>query len=178
MLWICIDTDGISKRQWILSTPSLNVQWHLDVTPCKENQESLGFWIPLSGFRILCQWNLDSEFQSFARFRIPWAEFRSPKPRIPDYFTKRLIPYANYNHIYFIDSSLTSWIEGKKPWNLSLGPDMSPSHSCAWRISLLTGKSLKQYIHLSSNSVLDDWLPDETPSREFFCKRQYGIEIQ
>ena len=40
------------------------------------------------GFQTLdssfCQWNLDSVFQSLVSFRIPWAVFRIPKPRIPD----------------------------------------------------------------------------------------------
>ena len=41
-----------------------------------------------SGFQILdsslCQWNLDSGFQSLVGFQIPWAVFRIPKSRIPD----------------------------------------------------------------------------------------------
>lgn len=53
---------------------------------------------------------------------------------------------------------LTSWTEGTKPRNLSLGPDISPSHFWEWMISLLTGKSLKQYMHLSITSALADWL--------------------
>lgn len=69
---------------------------------------------------------------------------------------------------------LTSCTEGKKPWNLSLGPDMSPSHFCEWRISLLTGKSLKQYIHLSSNSSLDDWLLAEASSCATKNRLQFG----
>ena len=47
------------------------VDW---IAPCKENQDSLGFWTPRSGFRIpgsrfwiLCQWKLDSGFQSLMR---------------------------------------------------------------------------------------------------------------
>ena len=40
------------------------------------------------GFQTLdssfCQWNLDSVFQSLVGFRIPWAVFRIPKPRISD----------------------------------------------------------------------------------------------
>ena len=48
-------------------------------TPCKVIEDSLGSWIPGVGFRIPCQWNLDSRFQSLAGFRIPWAEFRIPK---------------------------------------------------------------------------------------------------
>ena len=49
-------------------------------------QDSLGFWIPRCGFlipgikfRIPCQWNLDSGFQSLAGFRTSWAELRIPK---------------------------------------------------------------------------------------------------
>ena len=34
------------------------------IAPCKGIQDSLGFWVPVPGFRILCQWNLDSGFQS------------------------------------------------------------------------------------------------------------------
>ena len=56
---------------------------------CKEMQDNLGFWIPRCGFlipgiefRIPCQWNLDSRFQSLAGFRISWAEFRIPKSRM------------------------------------------------------------------------------------------------
>ena len=45
-----------------------------------------------SGFHVLdspiCQWNLDSGFQSLVGFRIPWAVFRIPKPRIPDSISK------------------------------------------------------------------------------------------
>ena len=40
-----------------------------------------GFQIPGTGFRILCQWNLDSRFQSVVGFRVPLAVFRIPKPR-------------------------------------------------------------------------------------------------
>ena len=45
-----------------------------------------------SGFQVLdspiCQWNLDSGFQSLVGFRIPRAVFRIPKPRIPDSISK------------------------------------------------------------------------------------------
>ena len=61
------------------------------ITPYKEIQDSLGFWIPRCGFRIpevldssFCQWNLNSGFQSLVGFRTPWAVFRIPKTRISD----------------------------------------------------------------------------------------------
>ena len=51
------------------------------VAPYKEIQDSPGLWIPCrrfqipaTGFRILCQWNLDSGFQN-AGFRIPQEQF-------------------------------------------------------------------------------------------------------
>ena len=43
----------------------------------------LGFWILDTGLRILCEWNLDSRFQSLVRFRIPRAVLQISKPRIP-----------------------------------------------------------------------------------------------
>ena len=65
-------------------------------------QDSLKFWIqryglqiPGNGFWIFCQWNLNSGFQSLVGFRIPWAEFRIPKTRIPIFS----IPKAQISHI-------------------------------------------------------------------------------
>ena len=63
--------------------------------PCRLIQDSLdwteldwipgcGFRIPGTGFRILCQWNLDSRLQSLVGFRVRLASFRTPKPRVPD----------------------------------------------------------------------------------------------
>ena len=43
-----------------------------------------GFWIPGIGYRIPCQWALDSRYQSLAGFQILWTELRTPKPGIPD----------------------------------------------------------------------------------------------
>ena len=45
-----------------------------------------------SGFQVLdsslCQWNLDSGFQSLMEFGIPWAVFQIQKPKIPDFTYK------------------------------------------------------------------------------------------
>ena len=43
----------------------------LTIAPCKEIQDSLGFWVPVPGFRIICQWNLDSGFQSLSDSGFP-----------------------------------------------------------------------------------------------------------
>ena len=54
-------------------------------------QYILGFWnprrgfrIPVTEFRILWQWNVDSELQSLVRFRTPCAVFLIPKPKTLD----------------------------------------------------------------------------------------------
>ena len=41
-----------------------------------------GFRNSGTGFRILCQWNLDSGFESLVGFRSPWVVFRIPQAKI------------------------------------------------------------------------------------------------
>ena len=52
-----------------------------------------------SGFQVLdsslCQWNLDSGFQSLEGFRTPRAAFRIPKPRIP-YSASTIFPDSSF----------------------------------------------------------------------------------
>ena len=53
-----------------------------------------GFWIPLCGFQIpitgfqSLSKEIGFRIPKFAGFRIPWAVFRIPKPRIPDSTSK------------------------------------------------------------------------------------------
>ena len=61
-----------SAPRWAVCSPNFR-----QVAPCKEIQDTLGFWFPRHGyrilgakFRILCQVNLDSGFQSLLGFRI------------------------------------------------------------------------------------------------------------
>ena len=65
------------------------------VSQSKGIQDSLEYWIPChrlripgTGFRILCQWNLDPGFQSLEGFQSPWDVLQIPKPRIPDSTSK------------------------------------------------------------------------------------------
>ena len=54
-----------------------------------------GFRIPNTGLQI-CKWNLDSGFQSLARFRIPGAVFRIPQANtfwVPDCTTKSFLDF-------------------------------------------------------------------------------------
>ena len=55
---------------------------------CKRIHDSLGFWMPGTGFEILSQWKLQSSFQSLEGFRISCAVLRIPKPRISDLTTQ------------------------------------------------------------------------------------------
>ena len=53
----------------------------------------LGFWIPSRGFRITCQWNLDSGFLELN------SGFQSPGVQIPEAKTSRIpefgLPYMS-----------------------------------------------------------------------------------
>ena len=60
------------KSKETRSTIQKFCQWGF--APCKVIQDSPGFWILHCGFRIACQWNLDSTFQSLACFWIPLAK--------------------------------------------------------------------------------------------------------
>ena len=68
-----IENRRFSDRAWF--------DWHF--ASCKGIQDSLGFWIPCRGFRIPV-----TGFQSLVGFRILWAVFWIPKPRIPDSTSK------------------------------------------------------------------------------------------
>ena len=58
----------------------------------KGYQDSLGFWIPDTGFMILWQWNLDSASQSLVGFRIPQTKISW----IPE---KDVFLYLGWKHI-------------------------------------------------------------------------------
>ena len=77
---------------------------------CEGIQDSLGFWIPRHGFPvldsgILCPWNLDSWVQLLVEFRIPWAVFRIPKPRIPILQAKNF-PHTRFRKRKVLDSGI------------------------------------------------------------------------
>ena len=50
-------------------------------------------WIPVF---VIGTWILDSGFQSLVRFRIPWAVFRIPKPRVRG-STSKICPDSYFN---------------------------------------------------------------------------------
>ena len=70
------------------NTLCLSPRFCISFDPCKEIQDSLGFWFPRrgflisgTGFRILCPWNLDSGYQSSvdSRFLELYSRFQSPR---------------------------------------------------------------------------------------------------
>ena len=71
-----------------------------------------GFHVVDSRFQVLdsslCQWNLDSGFQSLVGFRIPWAVFRIPKPGIPDSISK-IFPVSGFSYVGWTCLSKTGW---------------------------------------------------------------------
>ena len=63
--------------------------------PCKVIQDSLGFWIPRCGFQIpstrfliFLSVKVGYRFPMSVGFQIPLAEYRIPKPSIPDFAGK------------------------------------------------------------------------------------------
>ena len=61
-----------------------------------------GFRIPGTAYQILCQWNVDSGFQTVAQFRIPitYPGFQSPGLRIPQ---AKIIQIADFSSKFFRD---------------------------------------------------------------------------
>ena len=74
-----------------------NRQWKKWFAPWKAIQASLGFWILATGLRILCQWNLDSRFQSLVRFRIPRTVFLISKPTVPHSISMADFPDSGFH---------------------------------------------------------------------------------
>ena len=106
--------------------------WHSSNIRCIN--ENLGFWIARCGFRILCcrsrmagtgfsipcPWNVDSRFQSLARFRASYIE-QAPAVQKLDNAIHRINPYPvdsaiGFAHIYPLDSEFIRWIELSILW--------------------------------------------------------------
>ena len=61
-------------------------------------------WIPD------CQWDVDFGFRSLPGFRIPWAVFRIPKPRIPDSTSKNFPNSLSWSYTNWIFSWMSAII--------------------------------------------------------------------
>ena len=85
------DSDNNQKRKKLSVINPTNMtrklfgkEWILTAL-CKGIQ-GRGFRIPGTPIQILCQWNVDSGFQTVAEFWIPiaYSGFQSPRLRIPE----------------------------------------------------------------------------------------------
>ena len=132
------------------------LNWLYLSASCKVIQDSLGFWIPrhgfripATGFRVLCQWNLDSRYQSLVGFQIPGAVFWIPKPRILDYTSKfsLILDFKNPHSLTWAIPYLTQrerWRPRHKKtstgsWyflSCALTPDSKNSYSGSWNKAL------------------------------------------
>ena len=81
------------RKEWFVHATAREDNWN-HVIPLLSVSKRCGFQIPGFGFRIPLSlklgfpyslWlELEFKIQSLSRFRIPWAEIRIPKARIPD----------------------------------------------------------------------------------------------
>ena len=94
--------------------------------PGKGIQDSLDSGFHGDRFRILCQWNLYSRFQSLAAFQNPWAVFWIPEPRISNSTSKDfpssisaidiLSTFLRANRLEILDRIVT-WIQVNESYN-------------------------------------------------------------
>ena len=91
---------------------------------CYEHSElfSFGFWIPRSGFRITCQWNLDSEFlKRNSWFHNPGFRNSTSGKKFPGF---RNVDYRTWDEtISFLESNFTYIgysTEAKRLWKYRL----------------------------------------------------------
>ena len=117
---------------------------------CKVNKFSphVRFWIPLrlfqitgTGFRICCQWKMNSELQSVVGFWIPWAGFQIPKPRIPNTTMKKFPGFRiRQATIRFLLESGFSWVESLERFRITITLKTSQS---SWQSLKLLTKDLE-----------------------------------
>ena len=88
-----LDTSGTKTfvKQEALSKNNTEIISEITLSSDEKESKTVldsGFHTADSRFQVLdsslCRWNLDSWFQYLLKFRILWAVFRIPKPRIPD----------------------------------------------------------------------------------------------
>ena len=140
--------------------------WHSSNIRCIH--ENLGFWIARCGFRIFCcrspmagigfripfQWNVDSRFQSLARFRASYIE-QAPAVKKVDNAIHRINLYPvdsaiGFAHTYPLDSEFIRWIELSILW--TTGTEFRISNPCTYSGSVykkkIPGFRIMDYRHL------------------------------
>ena len=162
---------------------------------CKGIQDSLGFWIPrhgfpipISGFFVPGTW--DSWFQLLVEFRIPWAVFRIPKPRIPILQAKNL-SHTRFHKRKVLDSGIQipSYMGRIQSLAISCGFSLL-KHPLLWkkrRIWVLlelssladehntSPKSTRRHVKLDKFIFGFSWLPGLLCNVDL--RHQYGISV-
>ena len=101
--WPHFESEGFWNSEEAYSTAKLR---NLCIAQQRESKT-----VPRRGFRILCQWILDSGFQSLVGFRIPLAVFRISKPGFSD--SARKTPRrAVFPEFRNLDSLCMGWFVG------------------------------------------------------------------
>ena len=99
-----------------------------------------GFHAVDSGFQVVnpnSQWNsLNSRFQSLVGFRIPWAVFRIPKPRIPDSTRKNFPGFWNPHSLTWGETSFTWYKTAMLESKTRTGTRQKSSHHLKWLFPL------------------------------------------
>ena len=95
---------------WLIIYPVMT-----SFAPCKGIQDSLGFWIRRSGFRIPGNGFRTFSFKFGFRIsivsgipRLPWAVVRIPKPRIQDSTSKNFLDSGIRTPLHGVTSCLTA----------------------------------------------------------------------
>ena len=131
-----------------------------------------GFHITDSGFQVLdsnlCQWNLDSGFQSQVGFRILWAVFQIPKPRIP-YSTS----------INFLDCRIQILLHGAILFSYFRPRDVNPENSVSLKCSPMHvyPSAYVCLIYEKTNSLGLNWENKTLKTKRSICCLVYTIPI-
>ena len=124
-------------------------------------------WIPDSS---LCQWNLDSGFQSLAEFRILWAVFRIPQVKISQIPESR-IPYSGRNRIFFF-----LFFNECRPWPADW---IAPECTVMRRVQLGTKDqmlpSITWTVRMLSAQVVFCWPDSDLWGRETIPQPKFAI---
>ena len=113
-------TRKLFGKEWILTSLCKGIQGR-------------GFRIPSTAIQILCQWNVDSGFQTVAEFWIPitYSGFQSPGLRIPE---GKHYPDSGFLKQKFPDSGIRITLHGSKlfaPIGV-LKKTITPIPPCPW----------------------------------------------
>ena len=126
-------------------------------------QDSLDSGFHGDRFRILCQWNLYSRFQSLAAFQNPWAVFWIPEPRISNSTSKDfpssisaidiLSTFLRANRLEILDRIVT-WIQVNESYSDVTRDDLQRRFLAQHSVATLSWHCFEWLQHCSSIATL------------------------